>query len=107
MHGHDHNVSSVAFVPAGDYVLSASRDKTIKMWEVATGLVFFDYILTIRSFNHIHNLLPNVSVIVLKLILDTGNGYAWYACTWMEAFLHHAQLITQFEFGRQILKTAR
>lgn len=39
MHGHDHNVSSVAFVPAGDYVLSASRDRTIKMWEVATGLV--------------------------------------------------------------------
>lgn len=37
MHGHDHNVSSVAFVPAGDYLLSASRDKTIKMWEVATG----------------------------------------------------------------------
>jgi len=41
MHGHDHNVSSVAFVPAGDYVLSASRDRTIKMWEVATGWVLF------------------------------------------------------------------
>lgn len=37
MLGHDHNVSSVAFVPAGDFVLTASRDKTIKMWEVATG----------------------------------------------------------------------
>lgn len=37
MHGHDHNVSSVAFVPAGDFLLSASRDKTIKMWEVSTG----------------------------------------------------------------------
>lgn len=37
MHGHDHNVSSVSFVPAGDFLLSASRDKTIKMWEVATG----------------------------------------------------------------------
>lgn len=37
MHGHDHNVSSVAFVPAGDFLLSASRDKTIKMWEVASG----------------------------------------------------------------------
>lgn len=37
MHGHDHNVSSVAFVPAGDFLLSGSRDKTIKMWEVATG----------------------------------------------------------------------
>lgn len=37
MLGHDHNVSSVSFVPAGDFVLTASRDKTIKMWEVATG----------------------------------------------------------------------
>lgn len=38
MHGHDHNVSSVAFIPPScDYLLSASRDKTIKMWEVGTG----------------------------------------------------------------------
>ena len=37
MHGHDHNVSSVTFTPAGDFILSSSRDKAIKMWEVATG----------------------------------------------------------------------
>lgn len=37
MHGHDHNVSSVAFMPAGDFVVSSSRDKTIKVWEVSTG----------------------------------------------------------------------
>uniref|UniRef100_A0A3Q2FJJ6 Uncharacterized protein n=1 Tax=Cyprinodon variegatus TaxID=28743 RepID=A0A3Q2FJJ6_CYPVA len=36
--GHDHNVSSVAIMPNGDHIVSASRDKTIKMWEVATGL---------------------------------------------------------------------
>lgn len=41
MHGHDHNVSSVAFSPSGDIVYSASRDKTIKAWEVATGYVLF------------------------------------------------------------------
>lgn len=35
--GHDHNVSSVAFLPSGDFLVSASRDKTIKMWEVSTG----------------------------------------------------------------------
>lgn len=37
LHGHDHNVSSVAFMPGGDYIVSGSRDKTIKMWEVASG----------------------------------------------------------------------
>ena len=35
--GHDHNVSSVQFMPSGDFIVSASRDKTMKMWEVATG----------------------------------------------------------------------
>lgn len=35
--GHDHNVSSVAIMPNGDHIVSASRDRTIKMWEVQTG----------------------------------------------------------------------
>ena len=35
--GHDHNVSCVCFMPSGDYLVSCSRDKTIKLWEVATG----------------------------------------------------------------------
>ena len=37
--GHDHNISSICFMPSGDFVLSSSRDKTIKMWEVSTGYV--------------------------------------------------------------------
>lgn len=37
LHGHDHNVSCVQFLPAGDFLLSSSRDKSIKMWEVTTG----------------------------------------------------------------------
>lgn len=41
LHGHDHNVSSVCFLPSGDAVFSSSRDRTIKMWEVATGYVFY------------------------------------------------------------------
>lgn len=32
--GHDHNISSVAILPSADLILSASRDHTIKMWEV-------------------------------------------------------------------------
>lgn len=35
--GHDHTVSSVEFLPTGDFLVSASRDKSIKVWEVATG----------------------------------------------------------------------
>lgn len=39
--GHDHNVSSVAIMPNGDHIVSASRDKTMKLWEVATGYGVF------------------------------------------------------------------
>jgi len=35
--GHDHSVSSVRFLPSGDKIVSASRDKTIKEWDVAAG----------------------------------------------------------------------
>ena len=37
LRGHDHNVSSVSFLPSGDYVVSSSRDKCIKLWEISTG----------------------------------------------------------------------
>ncbi|CAG8580237.1 1727_t:CDS:2 [Diversispora eburnea] len=37
LYGHDHSVSSVAFLPSGDIIMSASRDKTIKFWEVTSG----------------------------------------------------------------------
>lgn len=38
LHGHDHNVSSITFLPpAGDFLASCSRDKTVKLWEVASG----------------------------------------------------------------------
>jgi len=37
LYGHEHNVSDVKFLPNGDYLISASRDKTLKLWEVVTG----------------------------------------------------------------------
>ena len=49
MQGHDHNVSSVCFMPSGDFLVSASRDKSIKMWEVATGYVLAMFISMFKS----------------------------------------------------------
>lgn len=37
LHGHDHSVSSVRFTPDGDHLISASRDETIRVWEVSSG----------------------------------------------------------------------
>ncbi|KAG5436838.1 hypothetical protein PCANB_001660 [Pneumocystis canis] len=37
-YGHDHSVSSVKFLPPnGDRIVSVSRDKNIKIWEISTG----------------------------------------------------------------------
>lgn len=35
--GHDHTISSVRFTPEGTHLISGSRDKTIRIWEVKTG----------------------------------------------------------------------
>ncbi len=35
--GHYESIKSVAFTPDGQYLLTGSRDKTIKLWELSTG----------------------------------------------------------------------
>ena len=35
--GHEHNVSAVIFTPSGTHIISASWDKTIKVWDTTTG----------------------------------------------------------------------
>ncbi|KAG1441683.1 hypothetical protein G6F56_011369 [Rhizopus delemar] len=37
LYGHDHNISSVAYLPSGDIIVSSSRDRTIKLWDAASG----------------------------------------------------------------------
>lgn len=39
LYGHDHSISSVKFLKGDDFIISGSRDKTIRVWEVATGYV--------------------------------------------------------------------
>jgi platelet-activating factor acetylhydrolase IB subunit alpha len=36
-HGHDNWVRALSFHPTGKYLLSASDDKTIRVWDLATG----------------------------------------------------------------------
>lgn len=35
--GHDHTISAVKFTESGDHVISASRDKTVRVWSVQSG----------------------------------------------------------------------
>ncbi len=35
--GHDHTISSARWMPNDDFVVSAGRDRTIRVWEVASG----------------------------------------------------------------------
>lgn len=34
---HEHNISSIKFMPSGDQIVSCSWDKTVKVWELSTG----------------------------------------------------------------------
>ena len=35
--GHTHDIRALAFVPGGEFILSGSRDKTLKLWNLRTG----------------------------------------------------------------------
>jgi platelet-activating factor acetylhydrolase IB subunit alpha len=37
LQGHEHEVSSVEFLPSGDFLVSSSYDSTIKLWDTSTG----------------------------------------------------------------------
>jgi len=37
LHGHDHSVSGLQFTADGNFLVSFSRDKTLKIWDVKTG----------------------------------------------------------------------
>ncbi len=41
--GHSDNVFTVAWSPDGKYIASGSRDKTVRVWDVATGEDYFIY----------------------------------------------------------------
>lgn len=73
LYGHDHSVSSARFLPGDDFIISASRDKSIKVWEVATGCVS-------RFFENKPSLLSMVCLdIALKHSLDTPSGFdTWF-----------------------------
>lgn len=46
--GHDNWIRALAFHPSGKYLLSASDDKTIRVWELSTGRC----IKTVDAHNH-------------------------------------------------------
>jgi platelet-activating factor acetylhydrolase IB subunit alpha len=37
LEGHEHEVSSVAFMNSGDFLLSCSRDVSIRVWDINSG----------------------------------------------------------------------
>ena len=43
--GHDHSISSVRFMPGDQQIVSASRDRTIRIFDVASTLVMSAIIL--------------------------------------------------------------
>jgi len=90
MHGHDHNISSVDFLPSGDYLVSGSRDKTIKMWEVATGYVWNT---VFENFSLYTGFIYNNSVADIS---------AWYCYKKKNVVFYHCQIKRVIRrFGKQ------
>ena len=84
--GHDRNISSVSFMPNGDYIVSSSRDKTIKMWETDTGWAAGCFCATKKYEDSWHgtSYYSHIRVLVdiawkLSLVIATGCG--WFV--WM------------------------
>src|SRR5436309_15637408 len=42
-HGHSDKVFAVAWSPDGRYIASGSKDKTVQVWDVATGKTLLTY----------------------------------------------------------------
>lgn len=61
LHGHDHSISTVRFTQDGERLVSASRDKTIGVWEVSSG-----YVLSSLSFFPFHPLSSSLSLLTLR-----------------------------------------
>ncbi|XP_046863829.1 uncharacterized WD repeat-containing protein alr2800-like isoform X2 [Xenia sp. Carnegie-2017] len=43
MHGHSHDIRALAFIPGGEFLLSGSRDKTLKMWNLKNGQLLEEF----------------------------------------------------------------
>ena len=43
LRGHTHDIRALAFVPGGEFILSGSRDKTLKLWNLRTGHFVEEY----------------------------------------------------------------
>ena len=65
--GHSRNVSSVAFSPDGQYLVSGDIDNTIKLWDVQSGKV-------IKIFNGHSNMVNSVAFSPEGLQLASGSG---------------------------------
>ncbi|KAI1841039.1 hypothetical protein JX265_009389 [Neoarthrinium moseri] len=73
--GHDHSVSAVRFIPSGaagapsssNLLVSASRDKTLRIWDVSTGYC----VKTIRGHaDWVRDVCPSIDG---RFLLSTGN----------------------------------
>ena len=70
LHGHDHTISSVRFIPPrGDLAVSCSRDKSIKVWDVLSGYC-------VRTIFNAHN-------DWIRTVSSSDDG-AWYLSAGMD-----------------------
>jgi len=55
LRGHEHSISSVNFLPGDNQLISASRDNTVRVWDVQTRCVYQH--LCFATYPHIHKVI--------------------------------------------------
>jgi platelet-activating factor acetylhydrolase IB subunit alpha len=69
--GHDHSISSVRFMPGDEHIVSASRDRTIRVFNIASTFVFSVF----------QSLIPvDVSLIHRHLVRTITGHSDWVRC---------------------------
>lgn len=103
--GHNASIKAVKFTPDGNYLITGSRDKTAKLWELKTGRelrTFFGHSSTINDIA----ISPDGKFMLTSSADQTAKLWEITTGSLIKSFEGHGELLTAVDFhpsGKQII----